>query len=235
MARRDGATARPVVLAAPSGTGKTTIAHRLVEGSRDFVFSVSATTRPPREGERNGMDYEFVTPEEFEVMRQDGELVEWAEVHGHLYGTPRHNIEEAARRGEHVVLDIDVQGARQIRKAVADALLVFVLPPSANALVGRLYGRGTEGRAEMVRRLRNARDELLEARHFDHVVVNEDLDEAVERVRALVRGDVPATGPDGRDVEPVVERLRAEIGEVLERDYGGHAAEPALDRRGGAG
>lgn len=219
--------ARPIVLAAPSGTGKTTIAHRLVEGSRDFVFSVSATTRPPRPGERNGMDYEFVTPEEFEVMRRDGELVEWARVHGHMYGTPRHNIEEAARRGEHVVLDIDVQGARQIRASVPDALLVFVLPPAAATLVRRLAGRGTEGEGELVRRLRNARTELLEAHWFDHAIVNDDLERAVAEVRSLARSsrDDGGAGPEGSgspplDVGAVVKRLRADLATILARDYG---------------
>jgi guanylate kinase len=207
--------ARPVVLAAPSGTGKTTIAHRLVQGSRDFVFSVSATTRPPREGERNGMDYEFVTPAEFDVMRRGGELVEWAEVHGHMYGTPRHNIEEAGRRGEHVVLDIDVQGARQIRARVPDALLVFVLPPSAEALVERLTGRGTEPSQEVVRRLQNARAELSAAAGFDYLVVNDRLDGAVRQVREIV--DAEAHRPSRmRELDGALARLEQAIDRTLD-------------------
>lgn len=212
---RADAQARPVVLAAPSGTGKTTMARRLVQGSREFVFSVSATTRPPRKGERNGMDYEFVDEPAFRRMIETGELVEWAEVHGHLYGTPRANLERAAARGEHVVLDIDVQGARQIRERVPDALLIFVLPPTAAALVARLSGRGTEARAEMLRRLRNAREELLSAGDFDHAVVNEELKAAVEAVRLLVRGQAPPERVVPGDVGGEVERLRAEIDDIL--------------------
>ena len=214
--------ARPLVLAAPSGTGKTTIARRLVEGSREFVFSVSATTRPPRPGERNGMDYDFVDEPTFERMREQGELVEWARVHGHLYGTPRRNIAEAAERGEHVVLDIDVQGARQIRDQVPDAVLVFVLPPSADALVARLAGRGSEGHREMRRRLGNAREELLQAPAFDHAVVNDDLEAALERVRAVVRGDASPDDPSlpaGDALDEMIGRLRSEIDAVLAREF----------------
>ncbi len=204
----------PVILAAPSGTGKTTIAHRLVEESQRFVFSVSATTRPPREGERNGMDYDFVSEEAFERMRAEGELVEWARVHGHQYGTPQRNLEEATRRGEHVVLDIDVQGAGQIREAVADALLIFVFPPSAEALRSRLEGRGTEGPKDLRRRLLAAADELERATAFDYVVVNRELDEAVREVKEIVRAE--ARRPRrARDLGAEVRRLRDEIEEVL--------------------
>ena len=108
----------PLVLAAPSGVGKTTLARRLVEGSEEYIFSVSATTRDPREGEQNGIDYHFVDRASFEAMVGRGELAEWAEVHGRLYGTPRRELEAAAARGEHVVLDIDVQGAHRLRQSV---------------------------------------------------------------------------------------------------------------------
>jgi guanylate kinase len=186
-----------------------------VEGSEAFVFSVSATTRPAREGERDGVDYDFVDVETFERMAANGELVEWAEVHGHLYGTPRRNIEEPAARGQHVVLDIDVQGARQIRERVPEALLIFVLPPSAEALVQRLSGRGTEGRAEMVRRLRNARTELSEATEFDHAVVNEDVSTALETIKALVEGEGVADALVRGDVGAIVRDLREAIDDIL--------------------
>jgi guanylate kinase len=208
--------ARPVVLAAPSGTGKTTIAHRLVEGTGEFVFSVSATTRKPRKGERNGMDYEFMSREKFEAMAQRGEFAEWAEVHGNMYGTPRRNLEDATARGEFVVLDIDVQGARQIRVGFPEALLVFVIPPSAEVLVSRLTKRGTEADEEVVRRLRNARKELASATFFDHVVVNDDLERAVEEVRTVARGG--GQKRDG-DVADRIAELTTEIDRVLEERY----------------
>ncbi len=205
--------ARPVVLAAPSGTGKTTIARKLVEDEADFVFSVSATTRAPRGGERDGVDYDFLDREAFEAMVARGELVEWAEVHGRLYGTPRRNVDRAARDGRHVVLDIDVQGAAQIRERVPDALLVFVLPPSVEALVERLGGRGTEAPAELVRRLETALDELAHVPEFDHVVVNDELDRTVDLIRDLVRGRGTMAGP--ADMQDEVAGLREDLAEVL--------------------
>lgn len=208
--------ARPIVLAAPSGTGKTTIAHRLVEGTDEFVFSVSATTRTPRKGERNGMDYEFMARDEFEAVARRGGFAEWAEVHGNLYGTPRRTLEEATARGEFVVLDIDVQGARQIRANFPDALLVFVIPPSAEVLVSRLTKRGTEADEEVVRRLRNARRELARAAEFDHAVVNDDLERAVEEVRTVAR--TGGTRKDG-DVAARIAALTSEIDRVLEERY----------------
>lgn len=215
-----GPRAFPVVLAAPSGTGKTTIAHRLVEGSGEFTFSVSATTRPPRPGERNGMDYEFVSREAFDALLAADELCEWAEVHGHLYGTPRSNIVAAGERGEHVVLDIDVKGARQIRRAVPDAVLIFVFPPSAEALVARLKGRATENTGELERRLRNAHAELEAAADFDYVVVNDDLDETVREVREIVRAERHRPGR-AFDLDADVGRLRTEIAGILSRDFSG--------------
>lgn len=209
--------AYPVVLAAPSGTGKTTIAHELVNGWDHFVFSVSATTRPARKGEREGRDYHFVSRERFQAMIDDDELVEWAEVHGHRYGTPRKNLEDAAERGDHVVLDIDVQGARQIREKVSEAVLIFVFPPSARALFKRLKGRDTEASVEVERRIRNAREELEHARDFDYVVVNDDLKDAVSRIRGIVDAEDlrPARA---EDLDRDVERLRGEIDALLEHE-----------------
>ena len=205
--------ASPVVLAAPSGTGKTTIARALVDGV-EFVFSVSVTTRPPREGERDGVDYRFIDHAAFEEMIGRGELCEWAEVHGQLYGTPRRNIEDAAGRGEHVVLDIDVQGARQIRERLPDAILVFVFPPSAETLVGRLTGRRTEASAELARRLRNAGEELAAAAEFDYVVVNDDLEGTVRRIREIVRAETHRP-ESATDLAHDVERIRGGIERIL--------------------
>ncbi len=204
----------PLVLAAPSGTGKTTIAHALVDRFPHFVFSVSATTRPPRAGERDGEDYDFVSRETFESMIRDDALVEWAEVHGNLYGTPRRNLEGAQARGEHVVLDIDVQGARQIKERVPESVLLFIFPPSAAALWGRLTARGTEDLDEVRRRLRAAHRELEEAAHFDYIVVNDDLERAIARVRAIVEAE--SHRPlRALDLPGEVTRLRREIEEAV--------------------
>lgn len=211
----------PLVLAAPSGTGKTTLARRLVAGSDRFVFSISATTRAPRAGERDGIDYHFVDRARFEAMAEEGELVEWAEVHGRMYGTTREAVEAAGARGEHVVLDIDVQGARQIRRALPDALLVFVLPPNVDALLARLAGRGTEEPAEVARRLRSALEELQAVPEFDYVVVNDDLERCLAEIRGIVESRVESRGgprPGGRH-EGHVETLLADVGRVLDEQY----------------
>ena len=207
----------PVVLAAPSGTGKTTIAHALVNGPGHFVFSVSATTRPPRGGEQSGRAYDFIDEPSFRRMIQAGEFAEWATVHGNLYGTPRRNLEEAAERGEHVVLDIDVQGARQIREQVPGAVLIFVFPPSARALADRLMGRATEATPEVLRRLRASHDELARVSEFDFVVVNDDLERAVGEVRTIV--EVERFRPSrALDLPGDVRRIREEIDVVLHRE-----------------
>ena len=209
--------ARPLVLAAPSGTGKTTIAHRLVDGSPDFVFSVSATTRKPRPGERDGTDYEFVSREAFEAMVARGEMAEWAEVHGELYGTPRRNLMEAAEVGQHVVLDIDVQGAAQIRESFPDAVRIFVLPPSGREMIRRIGLRASEQAPEIARRLRSALRELARADEFHHVVVNDDLDRTVARVRELVDEAVVAQRPG--DLEDRVRTLKEEIRDILSDEF----------------
>ncbi|HSM04562.1 MAG TPA: guanylate kinase [Longimicrobiales bacterium] len=209
--------ARPLVLAAPSGTGKTTIARRLVNEGGNFVFSVSATTRPPRAGERDGVDYHFVDRPTFEAMVGRGEMAEWAEVHGRLYGTPRANLDHAASSGLHAVLDIDVQGAGQIRETFPEAVRVFVLPPSGREMVRRIGLRATEDGSEIARRLRSALRELGRAGEFHHVVINEDLDRAVARVRELVKDSAVARRPE--DLDERVRGLKEEIREILSDEF----------------
>jgi guanylate kinase len=199
----------PLVLSAPSGAGKTTIAHRLRAERGDVAFSVSATTRAPRGGERDGVDYHFVAEDAFRRMIEGRELIEWAPVHGSFYGTPRRNVDEAAARGEHLVLDIDVQGARQIRAQVPEAVLVFILPPSGEVLVQRLVGRGSEDDAVVQKRLRNALGELRAAGEFDHVIVNDELGRAVAEVGAVLDGRTHALRP--RPPEAMVAAIAAEI------------------------
>lgn len=202
----------PLVLSAPSGAGKTTIAHRLRARRNDVVFSISATTRAPRQGERDGVDYHFVPEDEFRRMIGAGELIEWAQVHGSYYGTPLRNVREAQARGQFLLLDIDVQGARQIREKVPQAVHVFILPPSGEALVHRLKGRGSEDHARVQRRLRNALAEIRTASEFDHVVVNDDLARAVGDVAAVLDGRTDALRP-----QPPLAQMVAGIAAEIER------------------
>lgn len=200
----------PLVLSAPSGAGKTTMAHRLRESRPDVVFSISATTRPPRERERDGVDYHFVAEDEFRRMIDAGELMEWAQVHGSYYGTPLRNVRDAEARGQFLVLDIDVQGARQVRRMVPQAVHVFILPPSGQVLVQRLTGRGSEDEARVQRRLRNALDEIRTAGEFDHVVVNDDLPAAVADVSAILDGRTEALRPHP-PLAPTIAAIAQEI------------------------
>jgi guanylate kinase len=193
------------------------MARALVQGGDDFAFSVSATTRAPREGEVGGVDYWFLSEDEFRGMVERGEFAEWAQVHGRLYGTPKASLVQAARGGRHVILDIDVQGARQIREAVPEALLLFILPPSAEILFQRLEGRGTEGEEILRVRLTTALRELEAADTFDFFVVNDDLERAIGEVRTLARwGGLPTGGSSG-SLEDVRE-LRRGIEALLSRE-----------------
>jgi len=208
----------PIVLSAPSGAGKTTIARALVEGTEDVVFSVSATTRPARDHEMDGVDYHFLSEQDFQAMIEADEFVEWAEVHGHLYGTSRKAVEEALDDGRFLILDIDVQGALQIRQRVADAVLVFVLPPSADVLVERLRERGTEGEDTVTRRIENARGELEQASQFDYIVVNENLDQAIDEVRGIVLAQGRRTDR-AIDLSSVIRQIQVRIDEILAEDF----------------
>lgn len=206
----------PLVIAAPSGAGKTTLARALVERNEEFTFSISATTRPRREHEREGRDYFFVDDAEFDALIANRELVEWAVVHGHRYGTLRREIESALERGLNVVLDIDVQGARQIRAAFPEAVLVFILPPSAQELSRRLTGRGSEQSQDRRRRLANARGELTAAQEFDYVVVNDVIGEALEALESIVRAEARRVTRT-RSLAGYIEQLDRELGAILER------------------
>ncbi len=174
------------VVSAPSGAGKSTILRRVLAGIPAAAFSVSHTTRPPRPGEEHGRDYFFVSQEEFAAMRRSGAFLEAAEVHGNWYGTSRGAVEEMLGRGVDVLLDIDVQGALQVRAAGLVAVFVFIVPPSLAELERRLRGRGTDSDEVIRRRLANAREELLAASRYDHIVVNDDLDRAVAMVQAVI-------------------------------------------------
>ena len=208
----------PVVLSAPSGAGKTTIARALVDEGSDFAFSVSATTRPRRGQEVDGEDYWFLSHEEFHDMIRRGELAEWAEVHGDLYGTPLSSLAQAGAGGRHVILDIDVQGAAQIREAVPEALLLFILPPSVDVLLSRLRGRGTEGDEAIRHRLTTALKELDAVEAFDFLIVNQELKDALVEVRELVGTGRPASRVTSGSVDDV-RTLREGIEALLSREY----------------
>lgn len=184
---RDGRS-RLLVLAGPTAVGKGTVAAHIKDHHPEILLSVSATTRPPRPGEVDGEHYYFVDDAEFDRLVREGELLEWATVHNkHRYGTPRAPIEAALAEGRTVLLEIDLQGARQVRAAAPDANLVFLLPPSWDELVRRLVGRGTEDAEERARRLKTARVELASQSEFDHHVVNDDVARAADEVAALAQ------------------------------------------------
>jgi guanylate kinase len=176
----------PIILSAPSGGGKTTIAHELLRDRSDVGYSVSCTTREPRSGEEEGRDYYFLSRNAFRAARERGEFAEWAEVHGQWYGTLRHEVDRVLSSGRHVIMDIDVQGARQFAEAFPHTVLIFVLPPSADVLLDRLRARRTENAASLVRRMQSALQELQAVDRYQYVVINDDLASAVGAVSSII-------------------------------------------------
>lgn len=199
-----------LVLSSPSGGGKTTIARSLLDGRDDLGYSVSATTRAPRSGERDAVDYHFLTRDQFEARAARGEFLEWATYGGELYGTLRSAVVSLLEAGRHAVLDIEVQGARQVRAAMPEAVLVFVLPPSGETLVQRLLRRATEDPDRLTLRLERAAEELSAVNEYDYVVVNSDLISAVSAVAAILESECRRVGRIDK-LDSVVERLRAGI------------------------
>jgi guanylate kinase len=174
------------IVSAPSGAGKTTLVERLVEVTPRLRMSRSYTSRAPRPGEQNGVDYNFVARTLFEQMAAAGEFLEWADVFGNLYGTRRDDTEQLLASGDDVVLVIDVQGARQVRERGAAAVTVFVMPPSASVLEARLRGRSKDREEDIRRRLDTASAEVAAYADYDFIVMNDDFDHAVEQLRAIV-------------------------------------------------
>lgn len=199
----------PVILSAPSGGGKTTIARALLSRRKDLGYSVSCTTRAPRPTEVNGRDYYFLTRAEFLTKREQGDFAESAEVHGNLYGTLVSEVKRVLGTQRHVVMDIDVQGATQFVRAFPHSVTIFILPPSAEVLLERLRARETESAAQLAARLQSALQELQQVSEYEYVVVNDDLERAVASVESII------------DAETVsrerVKNLRFQVGLLIER------------------
>jgi guanylate kinase len=205
-----------LVLSAPSGGGKSSIARNLLQGRDDLGYSVSATTRPMREGERNGVDYHFLSREEFVRRRDAGEFLETATYGSHFYGTLRSEIERLFAAGRHAVLDIEIEGARQIRASFANSLLVFVLPPSADVLIGRLKGRNTEPPEVVRERITRAADELAAVAEYDYALVNQDLVVAVAQVAAILDAEARRVSRQD-DLPKFIARLRQDVVTAVEK------------------
>ena len=205
-----------LVLSAPSGGGKSSIARNLLQGRDDLGYSVSATTRPMRDGEREGVDYHFLGREEFARRRDAGEFLESATYGGHLYGTLRSEIDRLFAAGRHAVLDIEIEGARQIRATFPNSLHVFVLPPSAEVLIGRLKDRNTEP-AEVVReRITRAAEELAAVAEYDYALVNQDLVIAVAQVAAILDAEARRVSRQD-DLPKFIARLRKDVVTAVEK------------------
>ncbi len=175
------------LVTAPSGAGKSSLVAKLLEADKEINLSISHTTRGPRPGEVNGREYHFVTTEEFEAMRENNDFLEWAYVHGNYYGTSRKWIEEQLEKGHDVLLEIDWQGALQVKRLFPDVIGIFILPPSVDALRARLNKRGTDSDEVIARRLAGAGAEMVHAGQFDYVIINEDFERATHDLIAVVR------------------------------------------------
>lgn len=200
-----------IVVSAPSGAGKTTVVARVLRDLGGIRFSVSHTTRAPRGAERDGVEYHFVDRRAFEKLRDEGALLEWAEVHGNLYGTAVAEIERASAAGVDILLDLDVQGAAQVRRRIGDAVTVFILPPSYDVLEARLRGRGQDDEGAIRRRLAVAGREIDAFEQYDYAIVNEDLDASVEELKSIVRAArcrVAVVRERARAIERTFERAK---------------------------
>jgi guanylate kinase len=196
------------VVSAPSGTGKTTVVERLVQVVPDLVLSRSYTSRPARDGEADGVDYNFITRRRFEEMIAAEDFLEWADVFGNFYGTCASDVERQIADGRDIVLVIDVQGARQVRRRYPETVGVFVLPPSFEVLEGRLRGRSKDPEDAMQRRLQTARNEVAAFTEYDYVIVNDELEACVERLKAIVLAERARRRSALAEAEAIVETFK---------------------------
>ena len=178
-----------IVISGPSGSGKSTVVNKAIQGRDDMCFSTSVTTRSPRPGEVDGKDYFFIDPRRFQEMVEQDELLEHAEYVSHSYGTPRAFVEQKLDAGLNVILDIEVQGARQVRSKMRDAVLIFIVPPSLDELRRRLENRGTDAPDVIEARLQRAAEELKEAEHYDYLIINDDLETAAREFNSILTAE----------------------------------------------
>jgi guanylate kinase len=197
------------VISAPSGSGKTTLVQKLIASFSDLRFSVSYTTRAPRGGERDGVDYHFVTRGEFQEKIRSEELLEWAEVHGNLYGTSKPETERIRAEGQDILLDVDVQGADQVRKAEPEAVTMFVMPPSLQVLEERLRGRKQDSPEVIEGRLAGARREIDRYRDYHYVLVNDEIEETAELLKAIVLAERARPHLLEERLRPILETFRS--------------------------
>jgi guanylate kinase len=195
------------VIAAPSGAGKTSLVRALMEHRPKLRFSISFTTRRPRETEQHGRDYFFVAREEFERMVEEGRFLEYARVFDNYYGTSREQVEALLERGDDVLLEIDWQGAQQIRRAMPERRSIFILPPSRAALEQRLRGRGTDSEEVIARRLRDSLADMSHWNEFDYVVVNDDFERARLELESIIAGEGEALRADRSELSTLIQRL----------------------------
>lgn len=178
-----------IVVSAPSGTGKTTLCRKLVNEIDKAVFSVSLTSRPPRPGEKNGRDYFFFKEKDFKQRADQGQLLEWARVHGSYYGTSAEFVRRGLEKGSYLFFDIDVQGGKQIKKKFPEAVLIFLMPPSMEELKKRITGRKSDSEKEIQKRLSNARSEINAAGFYDYLVINSDIDQAAKDLKSIIKAE----------------------------------------------
>ncbi len=193
------------IISAPSGSGKSTLVHHLMQSVPNLTFSISYTTRQPRGAEENGVDYVFISREEFLGRMDSGEFLEHAEVHGNFYGTHRSTFEQAVHQGRDLVLDIDVQGARQLKVAIPEAITIFVLPPSREVLEQRLRARSQDSEEVIQRRLKDATEEVRNYTQYDYVLINREIEEAAARLASVVRAERLTKARMEEEVRPILE------------------------------
>ena len=196
------------IISAPSGSGKSTLVKRLMDSDDNLAFSTSVTTRKPRKGEIEGESYEFITREEFIPLRDSGELLEWAEVFGNYYGTSRQALARAKRQGRDLILDIDIQGAAQLKEELPDAVSIFILPPSRQELASRLRNRSSDSDEVIERRLRDAGREVLNYELYDYILINDQLDESLAQLRGILLAERCRQRRARSDIQAILESFR---------------------------